>query len=161
MRGAGVILLVLLLMLPARAQKAGSVQVLDGDTLELAGRSLDLHGIDAPEPAQRCARQGRLWSCGEAATRALERLTAGRSVRCVIVRRPAHGNALARCRAGYVNLAAEMVTLGLAVADLPRSRDYLPNHREARSVGRGIFGGVFVDPWDWRRGRRLDLEEGR
>jgi endonuclease YncB( thermonuclease family) len=62
----GVLALIPLLLLPARDTAAysgppqnaltGSVRVIDGDTIEIAGRHVRLEGIDAPETAQTCGR---------------------------------------------------------------------------------------------------------
>ena len=39
--------------------------------LKIRGTPVRLHGIDAPESAQRCRADGRLWPCGQDATQAL------------------------------------------------------------------------------------------
>ncbi|MCH7957523.1 MAG: thermonuclease family protein, partial [Proteobacteria bacterium] len=41
-----------LLAFPAHAEIVGKARVIDGDTLEIAGQRIDLHGIDAPENEQ-------------------------------------------------------------------------------------------------------------
>ncbi len=58
-------LALLLTLLPAiaLADVAGPVRVIDGDTIEVAGARIRLHGIDAPESGQRCRRQGVAWLC--------------------------------------------------------------------------------------------------
>ncbi len=38
---------------PARADITGKPRVIDGDTIEIAGERIRLHGIDAPESAPR------------------------------------------------------------------------------------------------------------
>ena len=38
----------------AKAAISGRAHVVDGDTLRIAGRSIRLHGIDAPEVGQQC-----------------------------------------------------------------------------------------------------------
>ena len=43
---------------------SGAARVIDGDTLEIGGTRVRLHGIDAPESAQRCRADGRSWPCG-------------------------------------------------------------------------------------------------
>lgn len=42
----------------------GQATVIDGDTLEIRGQRIGLHGIDAPESAQRCALDGAAYLCG-------------------------------------------------------------------------------------------------
>ena len=50
--------------LPASADVIGQAQVVDGDTLQVAGERVRLHGIDAPESRQSCTLSG---SAGPAA----------------------------------------------------------------------------------------------
>ena len=54
-----------LLATPALADVAGIPTVIDGDTLEVHGRRIRLHGIDAPESRQLCRLDGKPWQCGE------------------------------------------------------------------------------------------------
>ena len=65
---------------------------------------------------------------------------------------------IAKCSVGWLDLGAEMVTRGMAVAYLKYSNDYLQNYREARGKGNGIFGGEFVEPEKWRQGERHSVE---
>ncbi len=145
---------------PAQAAEArGIVRVLDGDTLELAGRRLRLHGIDAPEPGQLCSRDGVPWPCGAEAALLLRRLVAGREVACRTTGRVRDGVVLAACRLGWLDLSAELLTRGMAVPDPPGTPATLRPYREARSLGEGIFAGEFIAPARWRRGERLPIEQ--
>ena len=57
----------------------GVPTVLDGDSIELAGKRLHLDGIDAPEKEQLCLNaSGQRWSCGIEALNKLKERGAGR-----------------------------------------------------------------------------------
>ncbi len=64
------LLLVLLAIGPASAHEGltGIASVIDGDTIEIHGQRICLHGIDAPESSQLCVRPiGECWHCGQQA----------------------------------------------------------------------------------------------
>ncbi len=71
-----------LLATPVMADVTGPARVIDGDTLEIQGQRIRLHGIDAPESRQLCRRDGKPWQCGKDATNALARKIARRPVTC-------------------------------------------------------------------------------
>ncbi len=66
----------------ALADVAGPARVIDGDTIEVAGQRIRLHGIDAPEGRQTCRREAVTWLCGAEAARALRLFIDGRRVTC-------------------------------------------------------------------------------
>jgi endonuclease YncB( thermonuclease family) len=55
LRLALTLLLLTLLSLPAHADDlTGKPRIVDGDTIEIGGTKIRLHGIDAPEMKQTC-----------------------------------------------------------------------------------------------------------
>ena len=139
----------------SRPALSGLARVLDGDTLDVERVRVRLHGIDAPESAQRCRASGRLWPCGQEATRALARRIGGRPVACEERDRGRYGRVVAVCTAAGGDLNRWMVAEGWAFAYRRYSRDYVAAESRARAARRGIWRGEAVAPWDWRRGKRL------
>lgn len=140
---------------PPPERHAGGVRVIDGDTLDVAGSRVRLYGIDAPEAAQTCRRNGRIWACGTDSERALVSAIAGREVRCEQQDQDRYGRVVGICWAGSENLNAWMVENGWAVA-YRRYGGTIYDAEEllARAATRGVWGSEFVMPWDWRRGER-------
>jgi endonuclease YncB( thermonuclease family) len=136
------LLSVVVMPLPVMGESSisGAARVIDGDTLEVGGRLIHLHGIDAPETGQVCALYGQPSPCGREATNLLRRLTDGQVVACREVDRDRNGRIIAKCKAGWMDLGAEMVTMGMAVAYLRNSDDYLRNSEQ------------------WRKGERHPVE---
>jgi endonuclease YncB( thermonuclease family) len=113
----------------------GRASVVDGDTLQIQGMRIRLHGIDAPESDQSCTVREAPVACGRLATTALAYKIDGHSVACE-----------PKTRDRY----AWMVSHGWAMVYRQYSWDYLPEEIAARWHAVGIWEGVFAAPWDWR-----------
>ena len=130
----------------------GTATVIDGDTIEIAGNRIRLHGIDAPEGKQHCRRDdGTSWACGRAATGALRKMTAGVRVSCRVRGRDQYGRAVGTCYANGVDLNGRMVRQGHATAYRRYSRRYVGEERSARTTRTGIHSGKYESPREWRR----------
>jgi endonuclease YncB( thermonuclease family) len=125
--------------------------VVDADTLVVAGARVRLDAADAPEARQICERGGVAWACGRDAAEALRHFIGGRDVRCERRGRDRFDRVLALCRVGSEDIGAWLVGEGLAVAYTRYSLRYVPQEWLARLRGRGIWGGQFENPEDWRR----------
>ena len=130
---------------------AGHARVVDGDTLDLGGRRIRLFGIDAPESAQTCERDGLSYACGQAAKHFLEQLIAGQPVACRAHDNDRYGREVATCTVGNQDINAAMVGAGWAVAYRQYSTAYVPLEEQARSRRAGIWAGRFELPSAWRR----------
>lgn len=133
----------------------GRAAVLDGDTVDVAGRRVRLDGIDAPEGGQMCARRtlGQ-WACGTASTYALFGLMHEREVACDVRGEDRFGRTLAVCFVDGRDINAEMVRLGLAWAFVKYSQAYVREEAEARAARRGVWTAATMPPWQWRETHR-------
>ena len=143
---------------PAAVELAGRASVVDGDTLEIHGQRIRLHGIDAPESAQVCLAENKSWRCGQQAALALDEKIAKRPVACAQKDRDRYGRIVAVCKAGNDNLNAWLVAEGWSLAYRQYSTDYVGEEGAARAARKGIWRGEFVPPWEWRQGKRLAAE---
>lgn len=145
----------------------GQARIIDGDSLEVAGQTFDLAGIDAPELGQRCRKRQRFYDCGSLAQAALMDLTAGVEVVCSSLsaeasstdRRPP-----ARCSAGGYDLSEGMIYTGWALLPPGEPGGAAPAafgaiQAQADAKQRGLWKGSFVTPWEWRQGTRLPEEQ--
>ena len=133
----------------------GQVRVIDGDTLVVAGQTVRLFGIDAPEHDQRCEdERGGDWPCGQAATARLRQIIGGAPVACQPRERDRFGRLSATCRAEGRDIGAEMVEAGMAVAYRRYSRAYVAHEARAKAARRGLHAGRYTAPEAFRHAER-------
>ena len=138
----------------------GRASVIDGDTIEVDGSRIRLHGVDAPESAQNCLAGGTRWPCGRDATRALALQVEGQSVACDERDRDRYGRIVAVCRFGGKDLNAWLVANGWALAYRRYSAAYAGEEASAKAARGGLWRGTFILPWEWRTGVRLESSRG-
>ncbi len=135
---------------PIAGQK---LYVLDGDSFVVGSRKLRLDGIDAPELKQTCKdSQNSEWLCGRAARAALEKLLLEPGLACEAGAQDRYARSVAMCHSATTpDIAAAQVRDGMAVThEFNGMRDYGSEEDAARNQKRGIWGGVFEQPADWR-----------
>lgn len=143
--------LLLALACPAHAQVyMGTAAVIDGDTLDLGGERIRLHGIDAPESRQACQRNGETWACGQASAELLRELVQGQRIQCQQRDVDNYGRIVATCRVGNIDVAEAVAGAGLAVALPNFSQAYVHVAERARNISIGIWAGEFQMPADFR-----------
>jgi endonuclease YncB( thermonuclease family) len=136
------------------ATLTGPAEVIDGDTLTIAGRDVRLFGIDAPEAAQTCDRNGEVWACGEEATRQLKELVGAGEVQCLGSEVDQYGRLLAVCHVGRFELNKTMVEQGWATAFRNYSDNYVADETRAKMARRGIWTSTFDLPQNFRLAQR-------
>lgn len=140
----------------------GRPSVIDGDTIEIAGKRIRLHGIDAPEGWQTCLRDSKPVRCGQEAAWALADRIGSSIVACDDRGRDRYGRVISVCHLGSregPDLNAWMVEQGWALAYRHYSLAYVGEEAAAQAARRGLWSGSFKAPWDWRRERRQPKTE--
>ena len=139
----------------------GTARIIDGDTLEVAGQRIRIHGIDAPETRQLCSTGMARTACGKQATREMRELIAREPVRCEQRDVDRFGRIVAVCfNDDGDDIGSALVAQGWALAYRQFSLDYVDEETEARESERGMWRGTFVAPWDYRRGGGPTLGAG-
>ena len=152
------LILILALLWTSQSWAAGTV-VKDGGTVEAAGVTYRLDGIDAPELDQICIDEhADPWPCGVEARDQLVKLIGDRVVRCEDL-----GLAPYRSRhIGVCTVQGETATLnqlivrqGFALNFEPYARGrYKDDEAGARDKRLGLWKGCFISPYEFRRGRK-------
>lgn len=131
-------------------------RVVDGDTLVVAGETIRLWGVDAPEGRQTCRDAlGRSFGCGDVARDQLHALVTRGALTCQTRDQDGYGRRVAQCQVGGRDLGDALVRGGWAVESRTFSRGaYSAAEAEARGVRRGLWAGQFDQPAAWRARQR-------
>ena len=133
----------------------GRAYAISGDSLNVAGTTVRLSGIEAPEQDQRCGSGNRRWRCGAAAGDALSRLIGGRIISCALSGNDSKGRPLASCSAGKMEINAELVRRGHVFAESGLFARYASLENEARTAKLGLWATGDVErPSDYRARQR-------
>jgi endonuclease YncB( thermonuclease family) len=130
-------------LLPSSETVEGQAVAVTGDTMRIAGTTVRLDGIEAPDLRQTCrSASGRAWRCGTSAKSALARLTGYETVTCELTgAEDAQGHKVARCHMGETDLAAELAREGHVFAEAGFFSTYAAYEDEARDARAGIWRG--------------------
>jgi endonuclease YncB( thermonuclease family) len=151
--------------LTTRILEGKVVGVADGDTITILGAGnrqtrVRLQGIDAPESRQ---------AFGQASKRNLSDLIFDRQVTVEYEKTDRYGRTLGKVLAGGRDVNLEQIKAGLAWhykyyqdEQSPEDRRlYADAEAEARAASRGLWADRNpIPPWDFRRGKRVAVEEG-
>jgi endonuclease YncB( thermonuclease family) len=149
--------------LVASSQEPGaghSTRVIDGDTLEVDGVTIQLYGIEAPELGQLCKSDDEQSHCGVEAALALRKLVtvSGQELHCSPwgggpPQRTADGALLEVCQIGDQDVAQVMLRSGYGVVPPGSFPDYVEAEKAAKDGHLGIWHSHFEMPWVWRAGK--------
>lgn len=106
----------------------GNANIVDGDTIEIAGVPVRLEGIDAPEQRQSCTSESGNVACGKLATKALARMIGSAPVTCVVHGKDRYDRLLGECSADGKSLNKAMVQDGWALAFVKYSDRYVSSN---------------------------------
>jgi endonuclease YncB( thermonuclease family) len=150
----------ILAILFAGQSRAAHAVVKDGGTIQLAGITYRLAGIDAPTVDQICIDEhADAWACGVDARDHLAGLIGNRAVRCEDL---GSDPASKRRHIGTCTIEGEgsslnqlLVRAGFAVnAEPPGTERFNEDEVVARDNRQGLWRGCFVAPQEFRRGRK-------
>lgn len=130
----------------------GTIRVIDGDTIDVAGTRVRLHGIDAPEASQTCStEQGKSWACGAWVSREVRARYQGRQAVCTPLEHDRYGRTVARCAVGGDDMGAALVAEGLAFAYRRYAMDYDLIEKQAAAADRGLWAMNVQNPATYRQ----------
>ena len=129
---------------------SGVARVIDGDTLAFGARHVRLMGVDAPEMAQTCSRDGQAWACGVAARAALGRRLGLRVTICAGAADDRYGRLIAVCRQEGADIAADLVRSGAILAYRRYSTAYVGLENAAHAARVGVWAGQVEAPATFR-----------
>ena len=151
-RAAFVIVCCLVSPHAARAEQVQAVpQIVDADTFYAGPTKIRLSGIDAPEMDQICIdAAGKDWKCGIEAREKLQAFARDRSWACTLTGKDVYKRYLGSCTVKGEDVSRWLVRNGWALAFRRYSTAYVADEDYAREQKRGLWGGAFIAPWEWR-----------
>ena len=127
----------------------GIPKIIDGDTVWFGKDKLRIQGMDAPESAQSCFKEGKEYYCGEESTKFMAKLFDDSETVCIADEKDKYGRWLATCHnKNNGNLAETMVKEGMAVSYYGF---YIESEEKAKISKKGMWAGRFQRPSQWRR----------
>lgn len=136
----------------------GPADVIDGDSLRVAGTEVRLFGVDAPEFSQPCFSNGSDVACGAMAKDVLAGLIGNSVLTCEPRDRDTFGRIVATCRTSGVDIGEALVEAGWATAFRRYGNDYVVAEMRARAARVGIWQWDFQMPEDYRATQQAALQ---
>ena len=100
----------------------GRATVIDGDTIEIHGQRIRLHGIDAPESGQSCInKNGSNYRCGQFSANQMAKYVSGQTVNCNVKEKDRYGRLVAACFVKGEDINERLVLEGWALGSFKGS----------------------------------------
>lgn len=139
----------------AHAGPDGPIRVVDGDTFKVAGTTVRLHAIDAPETDQMCGdANSPAWACGAWVQAETRELFEGRMARCTAMNTDQYGRTVAKCSVDGQDVGERLVSDGLAFAYRQYGMDYDLAEKGAAINRRGLHSTGVMSPAAFRSAQR-------
>lgn len=140
---------------PAVADVTGVVHVIDGDTFDVGGMRVRLHGIDAPEVDQTCTSDSRgEWACGAFVRDEIRARYQGAQATCDQIDTDRYGRVIAKCFVQGRDVGEAIVSDGLAEAYRRYSMDYDLAEKAAQVTQTGLWASEMQSPAAYRAAQR-------
>lgn len=137
---------------------SGEGVAIESDVLGINGTVMSLWGIEGPLKIQPCLLDNRNWDCGLVAHRELEIILDSGPTTCTRMEDNsfrARAIIFVRCTVNGVDVSAEMVRRGMAMAYPDQSTDYVALQAVAEAADAGLWKAqIFEPPWIWEENRR-------
>ena len=130
---------------------AGSLRVVDGDTIVLNGEKIRFSGIDTPELKQTCLKDDQEVPCGMIAKRLLAEKIGNATVECISEGKDTYKRTLAECFVNGESLSKFLVRSGYAFAYRKYSTKFIKDEEFAKANKLGMWAMTFQYPWDFRK----------
>lgn len=156
----GLVIAMLAFFFPANSGRAANAIVKDGATLQLAGITYRLDGIDAPAFDQMCVDDhADPWTCGVEARDQLTKLIGARGVHCEDLvpdkTFPKRHAGLCTADGETTSLNQLLVRQGFALNSEPSAKGgFKDDETAAKDERRGLWRGCFVAPAEFRHGKK-------
>ncbi len=147
--------ILLCLASPVFADVEGIIRVIDGDTFDVSGQRVRIHGIDAPEVDQTCSdADGRVWPCGAFVKEEVSRRYQGAATNCEVIEQDRYGRRVAKCFVDGRDVGGSIVADGWAQAYREYSMDYDLAEKSAQVLGLGLWASTMQTPSAYRADQR-------
>ncbi len=130
---------------------AGSLNVVDGDTIVLNGEKIRFSGIDTPELKQTCMDKDQEVLCGVLAKVLLIEKIGSKTPTCISEGKDMYKRTLAECFVDDESLSSFLVRSGYAFAYRKYSKKFVEDEKFAKKNKLGLWSMKFQFPWDFRK----------